>query len=187
MKYKFIDKTTDYTGQQLRSHYIFEQFGLEGDSIVSFIGTCEVKEHMVDLSDKVKKEFIKSDKMLHFLIEHFDSDLEKAVLRKRLLVAVILGQIINIVATPHATSLRRVDNGIYSGTKKLSVAVATASPVSTLIHIGLNISSKNTPVETIGLEDLGIEPKKLALDVIELYCKEMESVRQSRCKVAGVK
>ena len=177
MKFKFIDKTIDYTGQQLRSHYIFETFGLEGDAIISFTGACDVKEHMVDLCDKVKKEFIKSDKMLHFLIEHFDTDLEKAILRKRLLVSKI-GERVNCA---------RIDNGLYRGSKKLSVAVATASPVSTLIHIGLNISSKNTPVETIGLEDLGIDPKKLALDVIELYSKEIDSIRQSRCKVMGVK
>ena len=187
MKNKFIDKKIDYTGQQLRSHYIFEAFGIEGDAIISFVGACDVEDHMVDLSDKVKKEFIKSDKMLHFLIEHFDNDLEKAILRKRLLVAVIMEEIRRNTIEIHRNTLSRKENGIYSGKKKLSVAVATASPVSTLIHIGLNISSKNTPVETIGLEDLVIEPKKLALDVIELYCKEIGSIRQSRCKVAGVK
>lgn len=187
MNFEYIDRTIDYTGQQLRSHYIFETFGLEGDAIISFIGACDVEEHMVDLSDKVKKEFIKSDKMLHFLIEHFDTDLEKAVLRKRLFVSIILEEIRRNTIEIHRNTLRRKENGIYSGKKKLSVAVATASPVSTLIHTGLNVSSKNTPVETIGLEDLGIEPKKLALDVIELYCKEISSIRQSRCKVAGVK
>ena len=187
MKYKFTDKIIDYTGQQLRSHYIFETFGLEGDAIVSFVGACAVEEHMVDLSDKVKKEFIKSEKMLHFLIEHFDSDLEKAILKKRLFVSMILEEIRKDTVEIHRNTLQRKENGIYSGKKKLSVAVSTASPVSTLIHVGLNISSKNTPVETIGLEDLGIEPKKLALDVIELYCKEIRSVKQSRCKVAGVK
>ena len=144
MRSKFIDKTIDYTGEQLRSHYIYETFGLEGDAIIGFIGACRVKEHMVDLSDKLKKEFIRSDRMLHFIIEHFDGDLEKAVLRKRLMVGIILNEIRRNTVEIHRNTLYRKENGIYSGNKKLSVAVATASPVSTLIHIGLNISSKNT-------------------------------------------
>ncbi len=190
MRSKFIDKTIDYTGEQLRSHYIYETFGMEGDAIIGFIGVCRVKEHMVDLSDKLKKEFISSDRMLHFIIEHFDGDLEKAVLRKRLMVSIIGEHISRVRVNDHSplpASLCRRDNGLYIGDKKLSVAVATASPVSTLIHIGLNISSKNTPVKTIGLKDLGIEPKKLALDAIELYRREIDSIRESRCKVAGVK
>lgn len=182
MQSKFIDKKINYTGEQLRSHFIFENFGLVGDAIVSFIGECKVDDHMVDLDDKKKKEFIYSESMLHFLIEHFDEDLEKAILRKRLLISIINEE----VQMPlHELPVRK-GNGLYIRDKKLNVAVAAKSCISTLIHIGINISSKNTPVPVVSLNELKIDPKKLATKIINKYIEEIESISISRAKVKSV-
>jgi hypothetical protein len=183
VKNKFINKRIDYTGEQLSSHFAYRNFDLQGDSVVSFIGACDVKEKMVDLEDSKKKEFIHSDLMLHFLAEHFDCDLEKAILRKRLLIAIMLEEICKYTKK---RGLIRSNNGIYMKDEKLTVAIATISPVSTLIHAGLNISSKNTPVKTIGLFDLGIKPEMLADKVMKRYCDEMGSAALSKTKVKGV-
>ena len=184
MKSRFANKSIDYDGSQLCSHFSYENYGLHGDSIVSFIGACDVNEHMVDLEDKLKSEFIHSDLMLHFIIEHFDDDLEKAFLRKRILISIILEEINKLTKK---RGLIRNNNGIYLNDKKLTVAIAAKSPVSTLIHAGINISSKNTPVKTIGLEDLGVNAKILSKEVMKRYCEEIGSVRLSRSKVKGVK
>ncbi len=184
MKNKFTDKKTDYTGEQLRSHFIYENFDLQGDAIVSFTGGCTVEEHMVDLDDKKKKEFIFSEKMLHFLAEHFDTDLETMVLRKRLFISIMLEELNRLAGK---TVFKRKDNGIYEKDKKLSVAVATVSPVSTLMHVGLNILSDNTPIKTSSLSEHKIDPKKFAIIVMKRYCSEMVSVKISRAKVKAVK
>jgi hypothetical protein len=139
---------------------------------------------MVDLDDKMKREFIYSTSMLHFIIEHFSCCLETAILRKRLFVSIIADEINALI---RRNEFVRRDNGIYKGVSKLSVAVATKSPVSSLIHIGLNISSKDTPVNTACLKDHKIDPSKLALKCMKRYCDEMASVTMSKSKVRGVK
>lgn len=184
MKTKFISKKTDYDGSQLRSHFARDEFGVAGDCIVSFIGAAAVKEHMVDMEDKRNKEFIYSDSMLHFIIEHFDLDLEKAVLRKRLFLSVVMDEMNKRAGKK---KLFRAANGLYEDKKKLTVAVATTSPVSTLIHVGLNISEKGAPVKVVCLKDYRIEPKRFALDLMRRYHDEIASVMASTKKVKGVK
>lgn len=185
MKNKLINKTIDYTGKQLRSDFIENNFHINGEAMISFIGKCDVNEHMVDLEDKRKKEFIYSEKMLHFIIRHSDKDLEKTVLRKRLLISIMLEELHKILGH---VRFYRDGNGIYDKKgRKLTVSVATFSPTCNLIHAGLNISSKNTPIKTSCLKDVPINPKKFAKMVMDRYCCEMDSVKHSATKVKGVK
>ncbi|NQV69853.1 MAG: DUF366 family protein, partial [Pseudohongiella sp.] len=51
MKTKLLPETIDYTGTQLSSLWAYKTAGLQGDSIVSFIGKADVSEHLVDLED----------------------------------------------------------------------------------------------------------------------------------------
>ena len=184
MKTRFIPKRTDYDGSQLRSCFAMSELGISGDSIVSFVGAAAVKEHMVDMEDKKNKEFIYSDSMLHFIIEHFDRDLEKAVIRKRLFLSIIMDEINK--RSGKRRKLFRSSNGLYEGKRKPTVAVATTSPVSTLIHVGLNITEEGAPVKVACLRDYRIEPKKFALDLMRRYHDEMKSVSGSTRKVKGV-
>lgn len=184
MKSKFIEKTINYDGSQLRSHFIFENFGIPGDAVISFVGACEVSGNMVDLDDKRKKEFIFSESMLHFLVEHFDENLEKAVLKKRLLISIINEE---VSCAAKKNLLMRSGNGLYFGKNKFNVAVATKSCISTLIHVGINISSRNTPVPVIALNDMKINPKELAKIVMNRYIDEINSVKMSLAKVKSVR
>ncbi|MDD4239045.1 MAG: DUF366 family protein, partial [Desulfotomaculaceae bacterium] len=78
MLQRFIPETITYNGTQLSSHWAFRSMGLLGDSIVSFQGPCRVMlAEMVDLEDVRKNAPIFSHNMLHFIVEHFDMDLEK--------------------------------------------------------------------------------------------------------------
>jgi len=60
------------------------------------------------------------------------------------------------------------------------------SPVSALIHLGVNISSENTPVPTLGLDDLEIPVDDFILKVLQGFINEMKGIEQARCKVRGV-
>lgn len=181
----FLEKRIDYDGSQLRSHWIFEMTGRPGNACVSFIGKCDVlPEHMVDLADKRDKCRIYSEEMLHFIVEWFDSDLDRTILWQRLFVSIIADTI-----RKHKKDVRleRRGNDIYDGDAKINISIATVSPVSCLMHIGVNISSNNTPVRTKGLSDYGISPKAFAADVMKRYEEEAEDVRTARSKVRWVK
>lgn len=184
MKSLYLDQSIPYTGGELCSHWILNKAKLKGDAIVAFAGPCEVKiDKMVDLEDVIANEPIFSESMLHFIVEFFNTDLEKTILLQRLLVS----NMENILRSfKKDLQVLRSGDDLYVDEKKLTVSIATASPVSTLIHTGINISSKNTPVPTLGLGDLAIEPKKFAITVMEKFVEEVEGVKWARAKVRGV-
>ena len=181
----FVRDEIDYTGEQLRSNFAYDTFGIAGDSIVAFIGRCDIKaEFMVDLEDLRAGNAIFSERMLHFIVEHHDLDLERNIWRQALLAAIFKDTLNAIVGRP---AIRRTHTDLYDGDAKISVSVATLSPVSALIHFGVNISSKNTPVKTKGLEDYGIDPQKFAESVMKTYMDDADHVHQARCKVRWVR
>lgn len=193
MKIFFHPERLTYDGTQLRSHFAFRNFGLSGDTIVSFIGPCEVRgDHLVDLEDARAGLFIWSEEMLHFIVEHFEGNLALAVARQRLLTALIIDELGETLADRHslasnpATRLVRRGNDIYDEGCKLSVSIATRSPVSCLIHTGINVSSKGTPVPTKGLVDYDLNPRAVATGVMNRYAAEIASMRHARTKVRGV-
>jgi len=180
---KFITEPITYTGQELRSHWIYEKTGILDDAIIAFRGPARVEaEDLVDLKDKREGAFIYSEDMLHFLVEHFELDLEKAILRQRLLVSILKDE---LRGTESLIEQRGDD--LFDGQRKLSVAIATLSGVSSLIHVGINISSQGTPVKTKGLADYGIDPEAFAQVIVVRYCQEIERIRLARCQVRGVR
>lgn len=172
-----------YTGPQLSSHFIYRTFGLRGDAIAAFAGPCQVStQEMVDLEDVHAGLHIFSEHMLHILVEHFEAPLRMMVLRQRLLTA----QIQQVLQQHGVSTLRRRGDDLYDEAAKLSVSIATVSPVSGLIHFGLNISSHNTPVSTRGLADYGIDWQIFATQVLEGYVQEEHSMTQAVAKVRWV-
>jgi hypothetical protein len=184
MKSRFIKEEIAYTGEQLQSHFAYRQYGILGDCIIGFRGPCDVKiSHMVDIEDKRAGNKIYSEDMLHFIIEHHDIDLEKSVLRQWLL-ATIVKDLIN--SMKDKTVIVRMGSDLYDQDAKISVSVATVTPVSSVIHFGINITSTNTPVKTRGLKDYGIEPVAFATDVMNRYVKEYAAVRKACYKVTWI-
>ena len=184
MEYFINHKPLNYDGSQLQSLFTYKNFGLKGDSVTVFRGSCRVEQNeMVDMEDVLAQDWIYSEDMLHFIVEHFELDLEKTIIRQRLLIATIKEEL----EKAGVLGLRRSGDDLFLEDKKLSVSIATLSPVSTMIHCGLNVKHDNTPIPTIGLADLQIK------DVLEFgetvaghYCAEVRSMRLARCKVRGV-
>ncbi len=179
---KFVEQEIAYSGEQLRSHWAYRSFDILGDCAVAFAGPCDVRpEFMKDVEDLKAASRIYSERMLHFIIEHFSCALDTAVLRQRLLMA-IMAENLNRrdLKGGHVT---RSGSDLYDGRFKLTVSIASVSPVSALIHAGINISSRNTPVPTRGLADYGIEPGAFAEEILQAYATECESAVRARCKV----
>jgi hypothetical protein len=180
MKTRFIGRRIDYDGTQIRSHWAYREFGIQGDSILAFRGACEVPPaHMVDLEDLRAESRIAGPDMLHFVAEHFDTDLEKAVLRQRLLAAIVQAEL--------GGRVTREGDDLYVGRGKLSISIATVTPVSTKIHFAVNVRrAPGVGVETRGLENLKVSPKELASRVLGRYAAEMDGVLDARTRARGV-
>lgn len=183
MKTIYIPEKIKYDGSQLSPHWIYKNFSLLGDAIAAFCGEAEVgQDTMVDLADVKNKDFIYSPLMLNFIIEHFDTDLEKSVYRQRMFMIAIKEQL-----ESQSIPVIRSGDDLYVGKGKLSVSIATRSIVSTLIHVGLNIVTEGTPIKTAGLKKIGItDIEEFALQVMQRYAQELEGINDARCKVRGL-
>lgn len=183
MKSLYFENDLKYTGDELTSHWIYRNFGILGDAIVAFIGEVDVaRDRMIDLSEAIDQSYIFSPSMLNFIVEHFDHDLNLAIYRQRLLMVCIMEELqqLNISVT------RRGDN-LFVHRGKLSISIATATAVSTLIHVGLNINTEGTPVETIGLSDIGVtDIRALGENIMMRYGREIDQIYDARCKVRSV-
>ena len=85
MKTKLIEEEIKYIGSQLAPHWIYKNFGIQGDAIVAFKGECEVKlTEMVDIEDVINNEPIYSKYMLSFITEQFGVNLVEGVFTQNL-------------------------------------------------------------------------------------------------------
>lgn len=184
IKTHFSAKRFKYNGYQIRSRWAYKTFGFKGDNIVSFIGECDIApKYMVDLEDLEKGARIYSPLMLHFIIEHFDLGLDKAILYQRLLSTIIK----EIIERKIRRLLVRDGDDLFDGRAKLSISIATQTPVSSKIHFGINIETQGTPVLTKGLKDYKIQPGWLAREAMRNYAKELSMIAHARTKVKWVK
>lgn len=184
MKVQWLKRRLTYDGTQLRSHWILATTGLVGDALVAFRGPCALPPvEYADLEDRLAGAVIAADDMLHFVWERFDDgDLDRATLRQRLLAARVLATL-GRLAPACAPRLQREGDDLFYGRGKLSISVATRSVVSTLIHFGLNIDNRGTPVNTASLADLGLQPARVAGAVLRDTEHEESAMVRARCKV----
>ena len=172
-----------YDGRQLRSHFALDTFGIVGDSAVAFVGPCRVElTEMVDLVDVRAGAFIASPRMVHFLVEHFGVTLVEMVLRQRLLARLAADEL----REKGVADLVVRGNDLYADGRKASVCVATRSPVSCLIHLGVNVRTEGTPVPAFGLAERGLEAEPFARALLSRYARESADVDHAAAKVRGV-
>jgi hypothetical protein len=91
MKYIRLEEESLYDGSQIKPMWAFKQFRIKDSSLISWIGPMDIKtDNLIDYED-VGLE-IKGDKLLHFVIEHFDSqpaDIRLCYHRQRLFVMIM--------------------------------------------------------------------------------------------------
>lgn len=182
LKTLWLRKPLAYDGRALSPLWAFRTFGLKGPSAVAFAGPCRVAlEALVDQEDLRRKAPIASERMLHVVTEDFSSDLEGAVWRQRCLSALALDLL--RASAPSARRVIRDGDDLYDGRRKLSVSIATVTPVSSKVHFGINVTSEGTPVPTRGLADYRIPEGAFARELLAAYAREWASVQQARFKV----
>lgn len=183
MKTLFLNENLKYDGTQLRSLFGYLSHKVQGDSCISFMGPCDVSmEHMVDGEDLLEKAEIKGSHMLHFIFEIFDRELVSGVFLQRLFASIIADEVFEKTKIKMA----RKGDDLYWDGKKLSISIATKSPISVLVHFAMNISNAGTPVPTCSLEDLKLDPRQFAETLLKKISAEYEDILVARLKVRAV-
>lgn len=188
MKSRFVDTLEAYDGSQLKPLRNYLKYQLLGDSVVAWVGPCDVKtEHMIDGEDLLAGAEIRGESMLHFIVELFDCTLFGGVAVQRLMAS-MAKDVLSATSKQAALLevLRRDGDDIYSGDKKFSISIATQSPTSTLIHFAVNVVNRGTPVPTISLQEFGLDAKTFAHEVMRRMCGEIESMRDATKKVRSL-
>jgi uncharacterized protein len=174
-----LDEKLNYDGSQLAPHWIYKKTGIMGDAAVSFIGACDVSDdQMADIEDLLQKKSIKADKMLHFIVEIFGRDCCFAAS----IQGGFMSEIQNLLLERKVPVTKNGDD-LFIGKGKLSISIASVSPVSALIHIGLNISNSGTPVQTSALEDFDIDPNTFSSTVLKRFNFEFSRIILAASKV----
>ena len=189
MKNLFINTEFKYDGTQLRSLYAYLEHGLLGDSLISWIGPCQIDlPHIVDGEDIRAQSEIRGDRMLHFILEKFDIQLATAVAYQRLMACSTIDILRQLSPQKEIVkSLKRCGDDIYFKERKLNISIATQSPSSSLIHFAINISNSGTPVETLCFDDLEVSPMEFVDHFMDTFCAEIESIQKATQKVRWVK
>ncbi|HPX77172.1 MAG TPA: DUF366 family protein [Methanobacterium sp.] len=191
MKYLKLEEELLYDGSQIEPQWVFREFGIKDSSIVRWIGPMDIhQDNIVDYEDQGKE--IKGDKLLHFIIEHFDvqpADLRLCYHRQRLFILMVQDNLEKL-----GLKTQREGDDLYHVTgsdkkAKLSVSIATCSNNSMKIHFAMNISSEGTPsdVEITSLidciRDLTTEKvDQMADNIVDDYIKELSSIEKDITK-----
>jgi len=80
----------------------------------------------------------------------------------------------------------REGDDLYWNEGKLSISIATQSPVATMIHFAVHITHENTPVKTASLEDLNIDPIQFAKNLMDNFAEEVKSMQVATEKVRPI-
>ena len=186
--HKHVEDIFKYDGSQINPSWAFQEFGIYGSSIVTWIGPVNITpDNLKDFAD-VGLE-IKSNYMVNFICEFFDQqppNMRIAYLRQRLLV-----MIFREVLTERGVKTTREGDDIFVDGRKLSISIASISLSSAKIHFALNLEDKGTPgdVETIGLYDIDDGKvfnednlKDLIFEVVNRYIDELETIEKDISK-----
>ena len=189
LKSQFIKQEFAYDGSQLRSLFGYLSHGVQGDSVISWIGACAISnEHMVDGEDLLAGETIAGDRMVHFVIERFGHSLAAAVALQRLFASMLMDLFREHVADPETAEMfHREGDDIFFGPGKMSISIATVSPVSALIHFAVNVTNEGTPVKTAALRDIDFPPEDFARAAMKRLADEVASIDEAVVKVRWVK
>ena len=186
--HKHVEDIFEYDGSQINPSWAFQEFGIYGSSIVTWIGPVNITpDNLKDFAD-VGLE-IKSNYMVNFICEFFDqqpTNMRIAYLRQRLLV-----MIFREILTEKGVRTTREGDDIFVDGRKLSISIASVSLNSAKIHFALNLEDKGTPsdVETIGLYDIDDDNvfnkdnlKDLIFEVVNRYIDELETIEKDISK-----
>ena len=195
LKCHWCSESLLYDGSQLRSLFAYNKFGVLGDSIFAWIGPCKIpSSNILDVEDRLNRQSICGKEMLHFVVELFHVPLSFGVLLQRIMAAIATELLHELSSLDlHSRSsffLFREGDDLYieeAGERsKLSISVATKTPVSSMVHFAFNVVKEGVPVKAMDLKTLKVEPEGFAKKFMVSVRDEVESVVLATKKVQPV-
>jgi hypothetical protein len=187
IQFHVSDEPRVYTGKELRPHFLLSELGLRGSVLCAFRGACHVQtEHLVDWEDRLAHDRIEAREMIHFIGEFFGMSLSEGVLTQRFFMATCLDALNELLSEALAKTsclVHRTGDDLWLGERKLSVSIVTATPVSVLLHVGINIDPAGAPVAAVGLDEIGVDPGRFTALVQRRFSKEWEDMKWACTKV----
>ncbi len=185
MAFKLLTEKRALSGDEMLPHWALRNFGLLGDSIVSFIGQFSVPpERWIDIDSIMHNQDFPAGDMLHFVIEHFQSSLGETVLRQYVLVSILEEKLLHRVRY-NDNQLTRLGDDLFDGENRLSLTAAGSTLVSTKIHLGVFIDSA-PGYGFHGLREYNVDPSELAEVVIMQYRTEMRRISEKAWKMRPI-
>lgn len=179
-----LDVWQHYSGLELHPGFLATRFGCSGDAAVLFPGSALVEGlALVDLEDRANQDRIVAIEMLHLIVERKGVSLEQMVLLQRLLAALCVETLRELLPA-RADSIRRSGDDVFVGDGKFSVSIATTGPVSALLHFAVNVDATGAPVTTSDLERLGIERSVFVEAFVRHFETEQRDIESALVKVA---
>ena len=169
--HKHINKALKYDGSQIEKSWAFKSFGIKGSSIITWIGPMDIyPEHLKDFED-INLE-IKSDNMIHFIVEHFDiqpANLRIAYMRQRLLVMILKEEL----AKKGINSIRKGDDIYIISNSKEDLNEDIDLIESTDLSDGIDLNVNIDLTEGIGFID-GADLNKLTVSIATVSISSMK-------------
>jgi hypothetical protein len=175
LKSYFISEQLEFDGHQLEGHWAQESFGLQGESIVAFLGSFNPKPQTVVFPRSC--ELFRKRSMLHLVVEHFHADLEKLSLQQRLLAYVLKEKLNHRLK---GDLVQRWGPNLFYESAQITAAASRLIASSAVIYMGVNIEGGEPKSKLWGLDEAGIDPLELAQVVMDQYVFEVEDTRRRR-------
>jgi len=180
---RFLATELTYDGTQLATQWPRLVSSVTGDCVVAFLGPAAAPtENLVDLEDRRAGERITAKRMLSLIGVWFGRTLAETVLRQRLYVFLTAERL-----RLRGLSMLVEGDDIYTpDRRKLSVSIATVSPLAGLVHIGLNDDPTGAPVPAVGLAELGVGAADFARELLEVFEETERGIVFAAAKVRAV-
>ncbi|RKZ33730.1 hypothetical protein DRQ33_03645 [bacterium] len=176
MDYLLVPDAMEMTIQAMRPHWALKEFDLWGDSMVIFRGPMNVTpQECIDLKEYKRGTVFPKGDLLHFVIEHFNDNLETGILRQNILVSIAEEKLVHRIGS--AQKVLRWGDDLYDEDKRLTLTAVAPTLVSVKIHFGICIDS--FPESGFaGIDEYSLDPIELGEVIGNQYRADIRRLRE---------
>ena len=170
MQSYYIEKITDFHEKNLHSNWARTQFDIQDDCIIAFSGAYKPLKHPSLPGSKKKVNPKIFDFMLQFFVKHKRLSFREAETRRRLLI--------EFMKTELGDTFFSLNGHILHHQNQLSISSIHSNLRASLFHIAFFIHPLPKDLHILSLDQLDIDPKAFALQVVKRYCEEIKLIYQ---------
>ncbi len=176
MDYLLVPEPMEMTIDAMRPHWALKKFDLWGDSMVIFRGPMNIKpDEGIDLKEFKRGTVFPKGDILHFIIEHFNDELEKGVLRQNILVSIAEEKLAHRIGS--SQKILRWGDDLYDEDRRLTLTAVAPTLVSVKIHLGICIDA-DEDAGFAGISEYSLDPNELGEVIGNQYRADIRRLRE---------